>query len=46
MDGNEWMSCECSDEGTRAQNIHQKKEIALEVAAKFASVNGSLGRTV
>jgi hypothetical protein len=48
MDVNEWISCECSDEGTYTQNIHnsllvhmrQKTKIALEIAGKIVSVNG------
>jgi hypothetical protein len=54
MDVNEWMSYKCSDEGTSVRHIprtfityllihmHQKKKIALEIAAKIASVNGPL----
>jgi hypothetical protein len=52
MDVNDWMSYECSDEGIslncKVQNIitrllvfiHQKKKIALNIAAKIPSVNG------
>jgi hypothetical protein len=47
IDVNEWTSYECSDEGTCTPNIcnsstrsHQKEKIALEIAAKIASVNG------
>jgi hypothetical protein len=41
---NEWISYECLDEGTCTHLLvhHQKKEIALEIAAKVASVNGTL----
>ena len=53
-DVNEWMSYECSDEGTSVRHIlrtfltyllvhiHQKEKIALEIAGKIASVNGPL----
>jgi hypothetical protein len=34
MDVKEWMSYECTDE-----EMHQKKKIALEIAAKIASIN-------
>jgi hypothetical protein len=48
MDVNEWMSYECSDEGTYTQNIRNssthshasEEEIALEITAKISSVNG------
>jgi hypothetical protein len=52
MDVNEWMSYECSDEGTSVIHIlgtfityslvhmHQKKKIAQEIEEKIASVNG------
>ena len=48
MDVNEWMSYECSDEGTHTQNIRNsstrshasEEEIALEITAKISSVNG------
>jgi hypothetical protein len=48
MDVNEWKNYECRDEGTYTRNIHthllvhihQKEIIALEIAAKIASVNG------
>ena len=41
MDANEWMSFECSDEGTHLLvHIHQKQiKIALEIETKFVSVN-------
>jgi hypothetical protein len=50
MDVNGWMSYECSDEGTCAQNVHDSstpshpsdEEIALDIGAKFSSVNGLL----
>jgi hypothetical protein len=51
MDVNDWMSQECSDEGTYTLrtfiiyllvHIHQKEKIALEIAAKIASVNRPL----
>jgi hypothetical protein len=49
---NEWMSSECSDEGTCTQNIHNspthshasEEEIALGIAAKITSVNGPYER--
>jgi hypothetical protein len=52
MDVNKWMNYECSDEGTSVVHIlrtfiihllihmHQKRKIALEIAAKIARVNG------
>jgi hypothetical protein len=52
MDVNEWMNYECSDEGSMRVHVlrtfithplvhmHQKEKIALDIAAKFASVNG------
>jgi hypothetical protein len=48
MDVNEWISYECSDEGTCTPNIRNssarshalEEEIAVEIAAKIASVNG------
>jgi hypothetical protein len=48
MDVNEWISYECSDEGTCTPNIRSssarshalEEEIAVEIAAKIASVNG------
>jgi hypothetical protein len=48
MDVNEWISYECSDEGTCTSNIrnsciyfvHMHQEKALEIAAEIASVNG------
>ena len=54
IDVNEWISYECSDKGTCAPNIrnssilvhmHQKEKLALEIASKFASVNGPLDLT-
>ena len=54
MDVNEWMSYECLDEGSSVRHvlrafityllvhIHQKKKIALEIAAKIASINRPL----
>jgi hypothetical protein len=54
MDVNEWISYECSDEGTCTPNIrnssilvhmHQKKKIALEISVKNGSVNGPLYST-
>jgi hypothetical protein len=48
MDVNEWMSYECSDEGTNTQNIHnsstrlhpsEEENRTMEIAAKNASVN-------
>jgi hypothetical protein len=49
MDVNEWISYECSDEGTCTPNIithllvhmHQKEEIEIEIAAKITSVKGT-----
>jgi hypothetical protein len=47
MDVNEWTSYECSDEAIHVLrafvtnllvHMHQKEKIALEIAAKFASV--------
>jgi hypothetical protein len=48
MDVNEWISYECSDEGTCTPNIRNsstrshasEEEIALEITAKIASVTG------
>ena len=53
MDVNEWISYECSDEGTYTRNIsysstrvhmQQNEKIAQEIAAKIAIVNGPIKR--
>ena len=54
MDVNEWMSYECPDEGHILRkcityllvHIHQNKKIAIEIAAKFASVNFPISLTI
>jgi hypothetical protein len=54
MDANKWMSYECSDEGTSVRtfttyllvHMHKKRKIALEIAAKIASINSRASREV